>query len=193
MKFLWVDTETTGIETTDSAAFEIAMIYRNGSKTAERDFYLNPLEGNITYHEDAGKIHGVTEDKIKTFPPAKEIMPKITAFLKECLFDFSAGSREEKMFFGGYNCSFDWKHVEALMQRYTQHGMNEFFMPQMADVFVQAKKGKNMGRIKTENLRLGTVCKSFDVSLDNAHNALADIRATRDLAIQLQKNGIPLI
>lgn len=193
MKFFWTDTETTGIETTDSAAFEIAIIYRNGSKTATRDFYLNPLEGNIIYHEDAGKIHGFTEEQIKSFEPAKTMMPRITDFLKECLNDFNPDGKEEKMFFAGYNCPFDWKHFEALLTRYTNYQMGNFFHEQMADVFVQAKKGKNMGKINTENLKLGTVCKSFNVSLENAHNALADITATRDLAIQLQKQGIPLV
>ncbi len=71
--------------------------------------------------------------------------------------------------------------------------MDDYFETCKADVFIQVKKGRYMGRIKTENLKLGTVCKSFDVSLDNAHNALADIKATRELAIQLQKKGIPLL
>ena len=192
MKILWCDVETTGIETTDSGAFEIAMIYRNGNKTAERDFYLNPIKGNIIYHEESGKIHGFSEDKIKSFEPAETVMPKIVRFLTECLHDFSKQNPSEKMFFGGYNCSFDWKHVNALMTSYTSSKMADFFYTQLADVFIQAKKGRYKGKINTENLKLGTVCKSFNVSLENAHNALADIRATRDLAIQLQKKGIDL-
>lgn len=192
MKFLWCDVETTGLETTDSAAFEIAMIYRNGSKTAERDFYLNPLEGDIVYHEDAGKIHGFSEEQIRLFPPAKEVIPKILSFLESCLIDFNPDGEKQKMFFSGYNCSFDWKHLDALIQRYGNKKMEDYFYPKQADVYIQAKKGKNLGRINTENLRLGTVCKSFNVLLENAHNALADIRATRDLAIVLQKKGVPL-
>lgn len=192
MKFFWCDTETTGIETTDSAAFQIACIYRNGTKTAERVFNLNPLEGDIKYNEEAGKIHGISEEEIKSYEPAKEMMSKFVSFLTECLHDFN-GSPEEKMFFSGYNCTFDWKHIEALLQRYTNSKMEDFFVPQMADVFIQAKKGRYAGKVNTENLKLGTVCKAFNVTLDNAHNALADIRATRDLGIALQKSGIGLL
>ena len=44
MRFLWRDTETTGIEVPDSAAFEVAMILiDNGSFIGERCFFLNPL------------------------------------------------------------------------------------------------------------------------------------------------------
>lgn len=50
-----------------------------------------------------------------------------------------------------------------------------------------------MPKIATENKRLGTVCKSIGVSLENAHDALGDITATRDLGVTLQRMGVPLI
>lgn len=67
MRFLWLDTETTGIEVTDSAAFEVAMILiDNGSFICERCFFLNPLSETIKYHEEAGKVHGYSEADIKS-------------------------------------------------------------------------------------------------------------------------------
>ena len=44
MRFLWLDTETTGLEVTDSAAFELAFILVDGGKMiCEKCFFLNPL------------------------------------------------------------------------------------------------------------------------------------------------------
>lgn len=189
MKFFWVDTETTGIDPVDSGAFQIAYIYRNGEKREEKVINLNPLTAEILYSKSAGLIHGIPEEEIRSYTPAEEAIPQFVELLKK----FLSKGKKEKMFFAGYNCIFDYMHIKALIEKYTNSKMEEFFHPQFADVFIQVKKGKAMGKINCTNLKLGTVCKSFNVSLENAHNALADITATRDLAIQLQKKGIPLL
>lgn len=189
MKFFWTDTETTGIDPVDSGAFQIAYIYRNGDVTEENVIYLNPITDEIKYSETAGLIHGIPEEEIRSYTPAEEAVPQFVELLNK----FLSEGKKEKMFFAGYNCIFDYMHLKALIERYTNSRMEDFFHPQFADVFIQAKKGKAMGIINTINLKLGTVCKSFNVTLENAHNALADITATRDLAIQLQKQGIPLL
>ena len=73
MRFLWLDTETTGLEVTDSSVFEIGLILvDNGRNICERCFFLNPLSETIKYHDEAGKIHGYTEEQIKSFPAEKE-------------------------------------------------------------------------------------------------------------------------
>jgi DNA polymerase-3 subunit epsilon len=71
--------------------------------------------------------------------------------------------------------------------------MSDFFEPKTLDVLEQVKRATEMGKIATENKRLGTVCKSIGVSLENAHDALGDITATRDLGVTLQRMGVPLI
>ena len=50
------------------------------------------------------------------------------------------------------------------------------------DVFALVKHLAFLGHINSDNHRLGTVCDIYGVSLgDNAHDAIADIRATREL------------
>ena len=119
MRFLWLDTETTGLETTDASAFELAFILvQNGVVICERDFFLNPLSETIKYHEEAGKIHGYTEEQIRAFPSEKEVMPKVAEFLKNAVELFKTdGSRTEKLIIAGYNVGFDIKHLKALLER----------------------------------------------------------------------------
>ena len=109
MRFLWLDTETTGIETDDSAAFELAFILVDGGKQiCERCFFLNPLSEAIKYHEEAGKVHGYSEQDIMAFPSEQEQMPKVARFLEEAReFWKKDGSMSEKMAVAGYNVGFD--------------------------------------------------------------------------------------
>lgn len=191
---MWLDTETTGLETTDASAFELAFILvQNGVVICERDFYLNPLSETIKYNEDAGKIHGYTEEQIKAFPPEKEQVLKIVDFLQSSVNLFKLdGSRTEKLVIAGYNVEFDKKHLKALLAR---NGFNydDYFID-TADVFEQVKRaGIQKALPYLPDRKLGTVAKHLGVNLENAHNALADIRATREVAKKLQQLNVNLL
>lgn len=194
MRFMWLDTETTGLETTDASAFELAFILvQNGVVICERDFYLNPLSETIKYNEDAGKIHGYTEEQIKAFPPEKEQVLKIVDFLQSSVNLFKLdGSRTEKLVIAGYNVEFDKKHLKALLAR---NGFNydDYFID-TADVFEQVKRASIQKALPyLPDRKLGTVAKHLGVNLENAHNALADIRATREVAKKLQQLNVNLL
>lgn len=194
MRFLWVDTETTGIDTKDSGIFEFAAIaVIDGDVVGERDFYFNPLSENIVYHEEAGKIHGVSEDEIMHFMPEKDGAELLDLFFRSCMKrPDSKGRSGGHLVFCGYNSQFDWDHTKAMMERHG-YNMDDYFC-QRACVFEQVKKGGQMRIVPyLENRKLGTLCKAFNIDLTNAHNALADIKATRELATKLQLKGVPLL
>ena len=195
MRFLWLDTETTGLEVTDSAAFELAFILVDAGKVlCERCFFLNPLSETIKYHEAAGKVHGYSEQDIKTFPAESEQMPKIAQFLEEAMELWKKdGSKSEKLVVAGYNVEFDIKHLKALLER-NGYKWSDYFSDIVADVFVQVKKaGMQKALPYLPDRKLGTVAKHLGVNLDNAHDALADIKATREVAGKLYKLGVTLI
>ena len=157
------------------------------------DFYLNPLSETIKYNEDAGKIHGYTEEQIKAFPPEKEQVLKIVDFLQSSVNLFKLdGSRTEKLVIAGYNVEFDKKHLKALLAR---NGFNydDYFID-TADVFEQVKRASIQKALPyLPDRKLGTVAKHLGVNLENAHNALADIRATREVAKKLQQLNVNLL
>lgn len=195
MRFLWCDTETTGISTEDSGAFEIGLILvDNGKKIGERVFFLNPLSETIKFHEDAAKIHGYTEEKIKGFLPEVEAVKDIEKFLRDARELFREDSScSEKMIFAGYNCDFDWNHLQAILNR---HGykMGDYFTGVKADVFTQVKKaGMKKALPYLPNRKLGTICEHLGVDLEKAHDALADIKATRLVAVKLHRLGVELL
>ena len=193
MKILWCDTETTGLEPDTGGAFQIAFVYRWGNDPKknvwERVFYLNPLDAKygIEYSESAVQVHGVKRETIENYDPASIVMPKVAEFLSLFCHGFCEDGEFEKLFFAGYNCKpFDWGHIDALLARYTQFHMTDFFNEKPIDVMEQVKRAIAMG-FNPVNKKLTTVCKSLGVSLENAHDALGDIKATRICAVALQR------
>lgn len=189
MNVIWCDTETTGINPKDSGAFEIALLFAcNGKVICECGFHLNPLTDTILYHEDADRVHGVSEEEIRTYPQAEKVIPEIAAFFCEAMENYCSG---ERMVFAGYNCLFDWNHLQALFTRCNEN-LDEYFSSRF-DVMEMAKKAAAQKLIPYQkNFKLSAICKSLGVPLENAHSASADIEATRNVCIELYKRGVTL-
>lgn len=82
----------------------------------------------------------------------------------------------------GHNVSFDRKFLYSLFCRNAMH--TDFvtrFRPNDFCTLDMAKRAFGGKRTKPENNKLGTLCKWFEISLDNAHSALPDIEATYEL------------
>lgn len=197
MKFLWCDTETTGLEIYNAAPFEIGFIFVstqevNGKQKkdeTEKVYNLNPFDiPGIEYNEESGKIHGYTKDKIESFEKSSIIVKKITDFLEDCTNFY----KNEKLFFCGYNANFDWKHLVSL---FNHHNLDftKYFYPQILDVYEQVKKASSKKILPyLPNRKLVTIADYLHINLDNAHEALSDIKATREVAKSLAKKGISL-
>lgn len=198
MKFLWCDTETTGLETTNAAPFQIAMIFvcttkENGVQVKhenEQIFYCNPFDiSGIEYNEDAGKVHGYKKEIIESFEPSEVVTKKIADFLDLCV----NYKNHERLFFVGYNGGFDFKHLTSLFQH---HGLDfeKYFQKQKPDVFEQVKKAGEMRILPyLPNRKLTTIAEHLHVDLSQAHDAMGDIKATREVAKSLAKMGVPLM
>ena len=97
------------------------------------------------------------------------------------------------MIIAGYNVGFDIGHIKALLER-NGYRLEDYFINVIADVFLQVKKaGVQKALPYLPDRKLGTVAKHLGVSLENAHDALADIEATREVAKRLYQMGIALI
>ena len=182
MTVIWADTETTGLEPVNSAPFEIAIIvYQDrevdGKKVhqmiEEKVFHLNPLDDEVLFHKGAFDIHGVSEEKIRSFPPASEVVPALVAFLKSYC-------PEEKLIFAGYNCPFDYGHISGLLFRHGGYQMTDYFNGRLIDVYELVKRAaRHLPR--TKNQKLETMTKALGIEHTGAHEALSDIRSTRQL------------
>lgn len=194
MRFLWLDTETTGLEVENSSIFQAAMILvENGKVLAERCFYLNPLSNTILYDEAAGKIHRYSKEQITSFPPERTQTARIASFLTDARERWQTdGSQTKKLALCGYNIKFDRTHLQALLMR-NGFRFDDYFSKPEGDVLQQVRiaSGRNL-LPKLANQKLETVAQYFGIPMEKAHDALCDIRATRQIAHTLYRKGIKL-
>lgn len=111
---------------------------------------------------------------IKKFPPEHKQFEKLLQFLDKHEISYET--------LAGYNVNFDMKFLGALMKRNNMKYTNYFNYYEI-DVYGFVKYLE----LPTKNKQLSTVCDFFKVKLDNAHDALADIKATRELYVKMNK------
>ena len=194
MKILWVDTETTGLKSADSAPFQIAMIFEDTKTltTVEKVFYLNPYDiAGIKHHKSAEAVHGYKKRQIEKFEVSRKVVPEIEAFLNEC----EQENPDVGLCFAAYNAPFDFEHLESLFSKYEiDFGKHFSGYPNIyfIDVLDQVKIAFEETTLfeGLSNKRLTTVAKHLGIKMDNAHDALCDIKTTREVSNILLKHGI---
>lgn len=172
---VWCDTETTGLDPINSGPFELAfLIYEGSIPLGERVFHLNPLSEEVIIHQEALEVNGANEELIRSYPPAKEVIPDIVYFFRKY-------APPEKLIFAGYNCPFDYGHLGALLFR-EGFVISDYFNGRFIDVLELVKRAKEMKVLEpTKNNKLETMTKALGIEHESAHTALSDIKATRRL------------
>lgn len=194
MKYLWVDTETTGLKPEDSAPFQIAMILEDTSTTSsvEKVFYLNPYDiDGIEHHKSAEAVHGYTKKQIQRFEESKFIVPEVEDFLDYC----ERFNSPSKLTFVAYNSPFDFSHLESLFAKYNIDFSKHFDKEKpVADVLEQVKEAFETTKIfeGLGNKRLTTVAEHLGIKMKNAHDALCDIKTAQEVSRILIENGVSL-
>jgi len=181
---LWCDSETTGIDPAFYGAFEFAfLVFEDGKFIEEKVFHLNPLNETIQFSEEAYRVNGVSEETIRSYPPAEIVMPEIADWLTQWLWLEANDNTEpdRKFVFAGYKADFDYGHLKALFDR-CDISMDFFFTGELIDVLVKVKDAYAKKIIKfTPDKKLETITKALGIPHDKAHSALSDIWATRKL------------
>lgn len=177
-RILFFDTETTGLNI-DARIVQIAWLITDldGTPISESDYYIKP--DNFIIPDGVIKFHGITNEKaIKYGRPVKEILE---LFIKD------VGSCD---YIAGHNINFDIKRVdyELLLLENRQDifkGKDIFCTMLLATKYCKLPS-KHENKFKWPNLE-ELHNKLFDTGFANAHNALADIKATAKCFFELKK------
>ena len=99
-------------------------------------------------------------------------------------------NRSDKFIIAGHNVKFDFDFLVEFFNKNNDKYLGSWIEYQFSSCIdtlplVQIMRFK--GAIDVENCRLVTASKEFGVDLKNSHNALADIRATRELFYKINK------
>lgn len=192
-KTVFYDMETTGIDPENAAVIQIgAILDVNGEEVDRIDIKLRPHEG-ANVDTKALAVTGLTIEELMEDPD--RISPKegYWRFMRFC--EFTPGMRvyaENRIHRAGYNIlAFDNKMLEALGARAgDNYTYAKFHWPgiDVASIACAALRQKR-GRMK--DFKLMSVARAFDIDTDGqAHDALFDVRVTRDLYYEIIARGL---
>jgi DNA polymerase-3 subunit epsilon len=156
---VFLDVETTGLNVVRDRILQIGMVklHRNGQPPEEFAALINP---GIPISEESMQIHGILPKDLANKPTFRQIAQKIWDFI---------GNAD----IGGYNSNrFD---VPMLMEEFSRVGL-EFDITKRRLIDVQRIFYKMEPRTLKAALRF--YCGR---ELEDAHNALADVKATIDV------------
>ena len=161
-KFVVFDLETTGLEYSAGAKIlEIGAIkVENGQMTDKFECFVNP---EMKIPKDATAVHGIKDEDVKDAYNYQKVLRDFYKFTRGC-------------YLVGYNVDFDYGFIKFYGKKC---GYN--FDNQRIDVLKMATKNvKGITRFK-----LGIVADALGISLENAHRAINDTRATVDVFLKL--------
>lgn len=188
-KILWFDLETTGTDARKHGIIQFAALVEiDGTIIDTFDIKLQPQPG-AEIAKEALEVNGISIDQLATFTPHDVAYRQIDAFLARHV---SRYDRNDKFYPAGYNVQFDLNFLGAMFKRFSQFGIGTFINWKAIDPLPLLYLMDSMGHLSLPNYRLTVVCDHFGIPLNNAHNALADIQATRELMQRLKTSIIPL-
>jgi len=177
MKLLFLDTETTGVDPLKNGIIQIAGIVDiNGQIVEEFNLKCRPFPGQI-YTAEALKVTGTTVEEIKNYPDPKEAYQKIQAIFNKYINRYD---KNDKFTMVGQNTKFDYDFMTVFFQNNYDKFFYAYVAYHLVDLVNASALFKMAGKISVPNMKLETMAKCFGITL-NAHDALEDIRATRQI------------
>ena len=189
MKFFWVDTETTGLDPKLNGIIQIAGIMLiNGIEVERFNLRCRPHENDII-DETAFKSHGVTKEEIMSYASPQSAYGELKTYLDKHINKYD---KNDKFYVAGKNVRFDMEFLhhfflkngtptpkydcpgDPFFYSYVWHATFEIETLGLLYELCQGKK--IFSTFKLENM-----CKVMGVPLTNAHDAMADIEASRQL------------
>lgn len=185
IKTLFFDTETTGMDPIKNSIMQFAgIIEYDGDEVDRIDIKFQPFE-TAEIEPDALKKTGTTYEDLLAYIPHNEGFLAIQQFLDRHINKFD---KFDKVYPAGYNVRFDLEFLNSMFKYNGEKwGIGSYFFWKMVDPLPILHAMDWKGKISLENYKLSTVCEHFKIPLDNAHDGMSDIEATRLLIKKLIK------
>ncbi|MGN0943654.1 3'-5' exonuclease, partial [Fusobacterium varium] len=152
----------------------------NGEVKEEFNIRCKP-HANADISEKALEVTGMTLDIINSYQEPKEAMEEMeNIFGKYC----DKFNKNDKFVLIGQNIKFDFQKLYEFYSRLGNKYLGSWInFKLLFDTLAVIQALQLVDKLPIlENNKLITWCNFFGIKLENAHDALADIRATRELA-----------
>lgn len=182
---MYIDTETTGLDKENDDIIQLAGIISANGQKEEFDFKIRPRPGTVLT-DSAFQAHLITNEEMQAYPPASEVFPKFMALLNKYVNRYD---RMDKFFFVAYNADFDMNFLRKLFDHQEERYFSSWFFHPALDVMQIANFHLLGKRHQMKNFKLITVYEELmGHPFENAHDALADIRATKEVLNKIVEN-----
>lgn len=181
MVLLYVDTETTGLNVANCSIWQLAGYITDTAKniTESFDFKMHPYRDEIVSEEAVSKT-GITQEQLDSFPSQSEVFNSFVSLIGKYV---DLEDWNQRVIPIGYNVSFDLDFLRAWFAYNNSASLfsKNIYFPGI-DVMYLSSYYLLGERHRMRNFTLSTVYERvLHKKLQNAHNALADIDATKEL------------
>jgi DNA polymerase III epsilon subunit-like protein len=176
---LFIDLETTGFSTENNAVWEIGAIAVIDGEIAGKFATRMKPHADARISPGSLKLSGVTEAEIRSYQNPLSAINEFIQWLD---------SFETMFKLVGHNTGFDRRFLYSLFCR---HGFHSSYIRRIrmgSEICTLAMAGKlDKKKFKFKGKKLGDLCDYFDIKLEGAHRAEADILATYELYKKLSE------
>jgi DNA polymerase-3 subunit epsilon len=185
MKLLYLDTETTGL-TDNSAIVQIAgAIEIDGEVVEWFNIRCKPHVG-ADISENALQTIGLTLEELNKEQSPADALKELESIFSKYVNRYD---KNDKLIMICHNYPFDFRMLFNFYNRLNNKYMGSFLDFKLNVCTLNLIRSLQVIGILPilENNKLETWCKHFNVKLENAHDALEDIRATREVYLNIAK------
>lgn len=176
-KIFYFDVETTGLDPVQNAIIQLAgIIVIDGKAMEEFEFKIAPFETDHVSQE-ALDVHGYSVEDIKGFTTPSIVYQHLLNIFSKYVNKFD---KSDKMTPAGYNVRFDMDFLKNFFLKNGDVYFGSWLNWKMIDPLPLLHFIDFAGGISLPDYKLASVCAHFGIELQ-AHDALSDIRATRQL------------
>lgn len=183
IKLLWVDCETTGFDPEENDIIQLSGIIEiPGVKSEEFNYRISPINWD-SINEEAMSVNGISLDELKTYSSAFEAHWSFKTMLFRWVNPYDPMTR---LILCGQNVQFDSMFIQKFCEKQKDLFWRSCitggtFDLQTLSIAYEIFHDKRIFK----SYSLGSICKALGVTLDNAHDAMADIIATRECCLTI--------
>jgi len=184
MKMFHFDTETTGLDPKKHDILQLAYLVEIDGKTRdEGNIFMQPFDYS-TITKEALDVNKLNLEQIKTYQNPKNAYDVFVKMLAKYVNKYD---RTDKFSPAGYNIGFDCEFLKEWFIKNRDVYYGSWFNWKRIDPLAILYFMDGMGQLTLPDYKLQTVCDYFEIAIQ-AHDALSDIRATKQLIEILNRN-----
>lgn len=182
-KVLYFDVETTGLDAKLNDIIQLSGIIEIDGEIKETfNLKMQPFDWT-TISSEALNVTGTTDEMLKSYGTPQKAFSDFIGLLSTYVDRYD---KTDKMYAAGYNVQFDIGFLREFFLKNGDVYFGSWFSGRVIDPLYLCSYFDLMGKFSLPNYKLATVCDHLGIEIQ-AHDALSDIQATRNLVYKLKE------